>query len=102
MAGGGKNKLEFIKQDTPKFLRDFKAKVGYKDGPTVETKKQKIPTRNEDDDDDDDGEREDEKPTICVLRAGDLTEEEYNLHKAENGTGFILILHSKNNLIFRI
>ena len=101
MAGGGKNKLEFIKQDTPKFLRDFKAKVGYKEGPTVDTKKQKIPTKK-DDDDDDDGEREDEKPTICVLREGDLTEEEYNLHKAENGTGFMPILPSKNNLICTI
>eukprot|EP00794_Sanderia_malayensis_P012714 gene12714-14019_t len=82
MAGGGKNKLEVIKTDTPKFLRDFKAKVGYKEGPTVETKKQRL-LKQRDDDDDDDTERDDEQPTICVLKEGDVTEEEYKSYKAD-------------------
>ena len=82
MAGGGKNKLEYLKQDTPKFLKDFKARVNYKEGPTVETKKQQLKTKLEDECDDVD--RDDEKPVICVLKAGDLTEEEYEQHKKVN------------------
>lgn len=78
MAGGGKNKLEYLKQDTPKFLKDFKARVNYKEGPTVETKKQQLKKKIEDDCDDVD--RDDEKPVICVLKVGDLTEEEYEKH----------------------
>ena len=85
MAGGGKDKLEYITQNTPKFLRDFKARVGFKEGPTVDTKKRTIPTRP-DNDDDDDFEKEDEKPTICVLKDGDISAEEYKLHENVNKT----------------
>ena len=87
MAGGGRHKLEYIKQDTPKFLRDFKARVGYKEAPNVETKKQKMPEVNSDDDE---IERDDEQPAVCVLKDGDLTKEEAD--------AFIKTANQKKNL----
>jgi len=80
MAGGGKNKLEYVKQQEPRFLREFKARTNFKEGPTVETKKQKSVIKlTESDDDGED--REDEKPVICVLKDGDLTEEDYENYR---------------------
>eukprot|EP00794_Sanderia_malayensis_P003552 gene3552-4055_t len=67
MADGGKNKLEVSKADTKKYLKDFKAKVGYKEGLTVETEKQRL-SKQRCDDDDYDTERDDEQPAICVLK----------------------------------
>ena len=76
MAGGGKHKLQYAQQSTPKFLKDFKARANFKEGPTIDTKRQKL-ERKTDDSDEERDDREDEKPVICVLREGDLTEEEY-------------------------
>ncbi|XP_065064381.1 uncharacterized protein KIAA1143 homolog [Rhopilema esculentum] len=76
MAGGGKHKLQYVEQSTPKFLKDFKARANFKEGPTIDTKRQKL-ERKIDDSDDERDDREDEKPVICVLREGDLTEEEF-------------------------
>ena len=76
MAGGGKHKLEYVKQQEPKFLRDFKARTNFKEGPTVDTKRRKIDEKLAASDDDG-HEKEDEKPTICVINDGDLTEEDY-------------------------
>ena len=84
MAGGGKNKLEYVKQQEPKFLRDFKTRTNFKEGATVETKRRKDEVKQIEDDDRED--REDEKPVVCVLKDGDLTEEDYEnycKHKKE-------------------
>merc|ERR1712141_578179 len=73
-----------MKQQEPKFLRDFKARTNFKEGANVETKRQKNEVKQIEDDDRED--REDEKPVICVLKDGDLTEEDYkdyNKHKKE-------------------
>ena len=33
----GRN-VQYVKQDEPSFLKDFKQKVGYKEGPDINTK----------------------------------------------------------------
>ncbi|XP_053688736.1 uncharacterized protein KIAA1143 homolog [Sabethes cyaneus] len=70
-----KRNVAFIKPEEPDFLKRMKAQIGYKEGPTVDTKRQNI--ENFDDSDDDSREeREDEKPQVVVLKTGDLTAEE--------------------------
>ena len=99
MAGGGKNKLEYVKQQEPKFLREFKARTNFKEGPTVETKKQK-PVSKLTNSDDEGEDREDEKPVICVLKDGDLTEEDYENYrkdkKEDDDTS-----HAEGKIIFK-
>ena len=80
MAGGGKNKLEYVKQQEPKFLREFKSRTNFKEGPTIETKKLKTEVKSTEKDVDEE-DREDEKPVVCVLKDGDLTEEEYEQYR---------------------
>ncbi|PVD20611.1 hypothetical protein C0Q70_18768 [Pomacea canaliculata] len=65
--------VQFVR-DEPSFIRQFKEKIGYKEGPTVDTKRQKLEFNNSDDDDS--PEKEDEKPVVVVLQSGDLTAEE--------------------------
>ncbi|CAH1779928.1 unnamed protein product [Owenia fusiformis] len=65
-----KRNIAYIKQDEPSFLQQMKQRMGYKEGPTVNTKYQ------QQDDVDSDPEREDnedEAPTIVVLKPGDLS-----------------------------
>ncbi|XP_055533967.1 uncharacterized protein KIAA1143 homolog [Wyeomyia smithii] len=69
-----KRNVAFIKPEEPDFLKRLKAQIGYKEGPTVETKRQQV--QNLDDSDEEYDEREDEKPQVVVLKAGDLTAEE--------------------------
>ena len=66
-----RNAVSFIKPEEPAFLQRMKQQIGYKEGPTVETKRQKI-NNFSDSDDDDIEERDDEKPQIVVLKDGDL------------------------------
>lgn len=68
-----KHNISYIKPDEPKFLREIKEKVGYKEGPTIETKRAVLPEYS---DDDEDTERNDEKPVVVVVNSGDLTAEE--------------------------
>lgn len=68
-----KGNVSWVKPSEPAFLRKFKNDVGYKEGPTVETKREELPTCNEDSGDSD---REDEMPQVVVLKKGDLTAEE--------------------------
>lgn len=68
-----KGNVSWVKPSEPSFLRKFKDDVGYKEGPTIETKKQQIPTFDEDSGDSD---REDEMPQVVVLKKGDLSADE--------------------------
>lgn len=80
--GGGKAKVGFSKPPEPKFIRELKAKVGYKEPVGIEAKMRGgegeggFSGEVEDRED-----RDDEKPTIVVMKEGDLTEEEVNGEK---------------------
>ncbi|XP_038077896.1 uncharacterized protein KIAA1143 homolog [Patiria miniata] len=65
--------INYVKPSEPSFLTKFKQHAGYKEGPSVETKRE-IPKF--DDDDDERPEADDDKPTVVVLRDGDLTQTE--------------------------
>lgn len=67
-----KHNISYIKPDEPKFLRELKEQIGYKEGPTVDTKREVLPEIS----DDEKEELADEKPVVVVLNSGDLTAEE--------------------------
>nr|XP_022312356.1 uncharacterized protein KIAA1143 homolog [Crassostrea virginica] len=69
-----KGKISYIQNDEPEFIKRFKQKVGYKEGPTVDTKRE-IPSFDEDGEDAR-PDNDDEKPVVVQLREGDLTAEE--------------------------
>lgn len=75
-----KRNIAYIKPKDPSFLAKLKAEIGYKEGPTVDTKRQKLQDDDVDCDSSEESsqrpEREDEQPQVVVLEAGDLTEEE--------------------------
>ncbi|XP_076225230.1 uncharacterized protein KIAA1143 homolog isoform X1 [Nomia melanderi] len=100
-----KHNVSYIKPDEPKFLRELKEQVGYKEGPTIDTKVQNIVLRyyrldinncvrrnviinshlNDSlkqreilpqDSDDEREEPIEEQPIVVVLNSGDLTAEE--------------------------
>ncbi|XP_029282823.1 uncharacterized protein KIAA1143 homolog [Cottoperca gobio] len=64
--------VSWVKPAEPSFLKKFKKDVGYKEGPTVDTKLQTMPTL----DDDSGSDREDELPQVVVLKGGDLSAED--------------------------
>ncbi|KAK1172287.1 hypothetical protein AOXY_G4822 [Acipenser oxyrinchus oxyrinchus] len=64
--------VSWVKPGEPAFLTKFKSDVGYKEGPTVDTKRQDLPVV----DDSGDSDREDELPQVVVLKKGDLSAEE--------------------------
>ncbi|XP_072268375.1 uncharacterized protein KIAA1143 homolog [Pyxicephalus adspersus] len=68
-----KNRVSYVKPAEPSFLTKFKKDIGYREGPTVDTKRQELPTVANDSDGSD---QEDEQPQVVVLRKGDLSEEE--------------------------
>ncbi|KAF7708781.1 uncharacterized protein KIAA1143 homolog [Silurus meridionalis] len=68
-----KGNVSWVKPSEPSFLRKFKNDIGYKEGPTVETKRQELPQC---DGDSGDSDQEDEMPQVVVLKKGDLTAEE--------------------------
>lgn len=69
-AGGGRNNVGFVKPQEPKFLREIKEKVGYREPEGIEAKMRRSEGGEERED------VEDEAPTVVVLNKGDLTEEE--------------------------
>ncbi|XP_051058874.1 uncharacterized protein KIAA1143 homolog isoform X2 [Phodopus roborovskii] len=75
-----RNQVSYVRPAEPAFLSRFKERVGYREGPTVETKKiqPQLP-----DDDGDHSDKEDEQPQVVVLKKGDLTAEEVMKIKAE-------------------
>ncbi|XP_061529676.1 uncharacterized protein KIAA1143 homolog [Phycodurus eques] len=66
------NGVSWVKPAEPSFLKKFKNDVGYKEGPTVDTKRQEMPAL----DDDSGSDREDELPQVVIVKDGDLTSEE--------------------------
>ncbi|XP_043575500.1 uncharacterized protein KIAA1143 homolog [Chiloscyllium plagiosum] len=68
-----RSNVSYVKPAEPAFLRKFKEDVGYKSGPTVETKSQQLTPVDSDSGQSD---PEDEQPQVVVLRQGDLTAEE--------------------------
>lgn len=76
--------VTWVKPEEPSFLKKFKNDVGYKEGPTVDTKRQEMPTP---DDDDSGSDREDELPQVVVLKSGDLTAEDVKKIKGEMRPG---------------
>ncbi|XP_055609811.1 uncharacterized protein KIAA1143 homolog [Uranotaenia lowii] len=71
-----KRNITYIKPDEPDFLKRMKAQIGYKEGPTVDDKRQRVQDLSDDSDDEDREDREDEKPQVVVVKHGDLTAEE--------------------------
>ncbi|KAL0111662.1 hypothetical protein PUN28_013091 [Cardiocondyla obscurior] len=67
-----KHNISYIKPDEPKFLRELKEQIGYKEGPTIDTKRETLEQLS----DDEKEELNDEKPVVVVLNSGDLTAEE--------------------------
>ncbi|KAI4810787.1 hypothetical protein KUCAC02_013717 [Chaenocephalus aceratus] len=72
--------VTWVKPAEPSFLKKFKKDVGYKEGPSVETKLQTMPVL---DDDDSGSDREDELPQVVVLKGGDLSAEDVKKIKDE-------------------
>ena len=70
-----KRNVKFDKPEDPSFLKAFKSKVGYKEPDSIDVK------FNQPDIDesklDDREDREDEQPTVVVLKPGDLSQEEF-------------------------
>ncbi|WAR12269.1 K1143-like protein [Mya arenaria] len=71
------NKISYVKNDDPAFIKAFKLKTGYKEGPTIDTKREEL--KKEEDDRSD---NEEEQPTVVVLKSGHLTAEEAQQLKA--------------------
>ncbi|XP_075896818.1 uncharacterized protein KIAA1143 homolog [Nelusetta ayraudi] len=64
--------VSWVKPAEPSFLKKFKTDAKYQEGPNVDTKRQEMPTL----DDDSGSDRDDELPQVVVLQSGDLTAEE--------------------------
>ncbi|XP_042535685.1 LOW QUALITY PROTEIN: uncharacterized protein KIAA1143-like [Dipodomys spectabilis] len=75
-----RNQVSYVRPAEPAFLSRFKEWVGYKEGPTVETKRiqPQIP-----DEDGEHSDKDDEQPQVMVLKKGDLTAEEVIKIKAQ-------------------
>ncbi|CAH1101069.1 unnamed protein product [Psylliodes chrysocephalus] len=72
-----KRHVAFIKPDEPSFLKKLKKEAGYKEGPTVDTKREDYGEVSQEDFED----KEDELPTVVVLKRGDLTAEEAKIEE---------------------
>ncbi|XP_005187683.1 uncharacterized protein KIAA1143 homolog [Musca domestica] len=71
-----KRNIAYIKPQDPSFLAKLKQEIGYKEGPNVDTKRQKLENLEDNFSDSEEPEREDEKPLVVVLKSGDLTAQE--------------------------
>lgn len=71
-----KRNVAFIKPQDPSFLQKLKAEIGYKEGPDIDAKRQKVEENRNDYSSEEEVEREEEKPQVVVLQEGDLTAEE--------------------------
>ncbi|XP_050090939.1 uncharacterized protein KIAA1143 homolog [Anopheles aquasalis] len=67
-----KRNVAFIKPEEPSFLKKIKEQIGYREGPSIEDKREAI----ENYEDSDEEEKDDEKPQVVVIKDGDLTAEE--------------------------
>uniref|UniRef100_A0A3P9P4G5 Zgc:77056 n=1 Tax=Poecilia reticulata TaxID=8081 RepID=A0A3P9P4G5_POERE len=80
MNKGKASGVSWVKPAEPSFLKKFKTDVGYKEGPNVDTKRQAMPTP----DDDSGSDREDELPQVVVLKSGDLSADEVKNEKGQD------------------
>ncbi|XP_058499947.1 uncharacterized protein KIAA1143 homolog [Solea solea] len=71
--------VSWVKPAEPSFLKKFKNDVGFKEGPTVDTKRQVMPEL----DDDSGSDQEDELPQVVVLKSGDLSADEVKKIKGD-------------------
>lgn len=72
MAGAGKDKIDVIKVEVPKFIREFKERTGQRiEQVDINSKR---PNKEIEDDDDQELAKSDEAPIICL--GNDVTEEE--------------------------
>ncbi|KAH8302884.1 hypothetical protein KR044_011571 [Drosophila immigrans] len=80
-----RNNITYVKPQEPSFLAKLKAEIGYKEGPNVDTKRQKLEDLDQDNAGYSSGEerpeRDDEQPQIVVLSRGDLTADEVALEQ---------------------
>ncbi|XP_017057963.1 uncharacterized protein KIAA1143 [Drosophila ficusphila] len=76
-----RNNITYVKPQEPSFLAKLKAEIGYKEGPSVETKRQRLEPEDYDSGEDSRPDREDEQPQVVVLRPGDLSAEEAKTEK---------------------
>ncbi|XP_034029770.1 uncharacterized protein KIAA1143 homolog [Thalassophryne amazonica] len=83
MSKKEKSGVSWVKPAEPSFLKKFKSDVGYKEGPTVDSKCQVLPAL----DDDSGSDREDELPQVVVLQSGDLTADEVKQIKEKLSSG---------------
>ncbi|CAG9763365.1 unnamed protein product [Ceutorhynchus assimilis] len=67
-----KHNIAYVKPDEPSFLRKLKQQIGYKEGPTVNTKREDLERAG----DEDFLDGEEEQPQVVVLRPGDLSAQE--------------------------
>lgn len=106
-----KNRITFTKPEEPAFIQRMKAKIGYKEGPTVDTKVwfvncvlcipelihkmtfQREQLASADDPDDGRVEPDDEKPTVVVVKDGDLTAEE--AEELQHDLGLLFLIDSQ-------
>ena len=58
-----KRGVQYVQQDEPAFLKRMKQQAGYKEGPTVDTKREDLQQR----DSDSDTEKDEEKPQVCMV-----------------------------------
>ncbi|CAF0729442.1 unnamed protein product [Brachionus calyciflorus] len=89
--------LSWIKKQEPKFIREFKERIAYKEQSSVETKKKKL-------DSDLIIEREEDQPQIVQLKSGDLGEQEYkqlkdqeDIQNSASSFGKIIFKRPKKN-----
>ncbi|XP_012165943.2 uncharacterized protein KIAA1143 homolog [Bombus affinis] len=75
-----KHNVSYIKPNEPKFLRELKEQIGYKEGPTIDTKREVLPQ-----DSDNEEEHEEEKPVVVVLNSEHLTAEQAEAYKKKKG-----------------
>ncbi|XP_017712441.1 PREDICTED: uncharacterized protein KIAA1143 [Rhinopithecus bieti] len=75
-----RNQVSYVGPAEPAFLARFKERVGYREGPTIESKRIQPQPPDEDGNHSD---KEDEQPQVVVLKRGDLSVEEVMKIKAE-------------------
>ncbi|XP_047931787.1 uncharacterized protein KIAA1143 homolog isoform X1 [Anser cygnoides] len=66
--------VSYVRPAEPAFLSRFKRRVGHREAPTVDTKREQLPLADSDSENGSD--KEDEQPQVVTLKKGDLTAEE--------------------------
>ncbi|XP_033124772.1 uncharacterized protein KIAA1143 homolog [Anneissia japonica] len=88
----GRQSVNFNKPAEPNFLKKFKKEIGYKEGPSVDTKRQELGGV---DDTDDRPEEGDEQPVIVVPENSKISEQEIEDFMKEKERGDAKIVFKK-------